>query len=305
MSKPTPSRVRVSGPLEPYADGFRKELARQGYSPSPAAGHLQLMAHLSRWLADRELDPGELTVTYVEQFLQDRRASGRAHRRLTLRGLSPLLGYLRGLGAPQPPPVADGPVEQLLEEFAGYLTNERGLAERTVRGYRDVAELFLSACSPDPAVDGLGVVGNLTASDVIAFVLAASARHSAGSLNNVATGLRALLRFLFVHGHTATSLTAAVPTAPGWRDSGIPQAVESGQVARLLASCDRRTAAGRRDYAILTVLARLGLRAGEAAALTVDDVDWRAGEILVHGKGNRRELLPLPVDVGHVGRHGG
>jgi site-specific recombinase XerC len=140
----------------------------------------------------------------------------------------------------------------------------------------------------------------LAASDITGFVLAASARYGSGSLNNVTTGLRAFLRFLYVQGYTATSLAAAVLTAPGWRDGGMPRAATPDQVARLLASCDRRTAVGRRDFAILTVLARLGLRAREVAALCLDDVDWRAGEVVVCGKGNRRERLPLPHDVGQA-----
>jgi integrase/recombinase XerD len=301
MSKPTPSRVRVSGPLEAYADGFRKELATQGYSSSPAAGHLQLMAHLSRWLADRDLDPGELTVAWVKQFVEDRRAAGRVHRRLTLRGVSPLLGFLRGLGVvPLPaPPAPRGVRERLLEEFAEYLACERGLAASTVRNYGGVAEAFLSACSSGADQAGW-VVGDLTAGDVTGFVLSASVRHSAGSLNNVTTGLRALLRFLHAQGHTATSLVGAVPTAPGWRDGGLPRAAAPDEVRRLLASCDRRTTVGRRDFAILTVLTRLGLRAGEVAALTLDDIDWRVSEILVTGKGGRREPLPLPADVGQA-----
>ncbi len=140
----------------------------------------------------------------------------------------------------------------------------------------------------------------MAASDITGFVLAASARYSSGSLNNVTTGLRALLRFLYVQGYTATSVAAAVPTAPGWRDGGMPRAATPDQVARLLASCDRRTAVGRRDFAILTVLARLGLRAREVAAFCLDDIDWGAGEVVVCGKGNRRERLPLPHDVGQA-----
>lgn len=301
MNKPTPSRVRVGGPLELYADGFRRDLASQGYSSSPASGHLQLMAHLSRWLADRDLTPGELTAAYVQQFLDGRRVSGRVHRRLTMRGLKPLLDYLGSVGAVPAPtlPVPEGPLEELLAEFRRHLADERGLAASTVGNYHDVARRFLSACPSQAAVDGLGV-GELVASDVIEFMLAEAARHSAGSLNNVATGLRALLRFLYVRGDTATSLVEAVPTAPGWRDGGLPRAVEPGHVARLMASCDRRSTVGRRDFAILTVLARLGLRAGEVAALTIDDVYWRAGELCVCGKGARRERLPLPHDVGQA-----
>lgn len=301
MCSPIPSRVRVDGPLQPHAHGFREELARQGYSSSPAAGHLQLMAHLSRWLVDRALDPGELTVARVEQFQRCRRASGRVHRRLTLRGLRPLLGYLRGLGVVPQPPLwfADDPLERLLEEYAGYLSAARGLAAPTVAGYRRVAGAFLVACSCAPDSDELSVDG-LTASDVIGFVLVEADRLSGGSLNNVATGLRALLRFLHVQGYTATSLASAVPAAPGWRDGGVPRAAPPDQVARLLASCDRRTTSGRRDFAILTVLARLGLRAAEVAALGVGDIDWRAGELVVTGKGHRRDRLPLPDDVGRA-----
>lgn len=301
MSKPTPSRVRVDGPLKPHVDGFRRELSKRGYSSSPAAGHLQMMAHLSRWLTGQGLDPGELTVARVEQFLEHRRASGRVHRRLTLRGVSPLLGYLRGLGVvPQPEMAAAvGPLEQMVEEFSDYLVNERGLAEPTVANYRSVATSFLSTRWCETGIDGLAI-RDLAAADIIGFVLAEAARRSAGSLSNVATGLRALLRFLYVNGYTATSLAEVVPTAPGWRDSGIPRAAEPGQVIRLLASCDRRTAVGRRDFAILTLLARLGLRAGEVAVLSLDDVDWRAGELVVTGKGNRRERLPLPHDVGEA-----
>jgi len=302
MNRPMPSRVRVDGPLRPYADGFRRELARQGYSASPAAGHLQLMAHLSRWLQQQGLEPGELAHDRVEQFVEHRRAAGRVHRQLTLKGrMDPLLGWLRVEGvvpAFEPPAMTD-PLELLLAEFVGYLVDERGLATPTVSNHRRVAEAFLSARSGEPgsnptAVDALAV------EEVIGFVLVEAERRSAGSLNNVTTGLRALLRFLYVRGYTTRSLAAAVPTAPGWRDSGIPRAASPQQVARLLASCDRRSGAGRRDFAIVMLLARLGLRAGEAAALSVDDIDWRAGEIVVTGKGNRRERLPLPHDVGEA-----
>jgi integrase/recombinase XerD len=113
------------------------------------------------------------------------------------------------------------------------------------------------------------------------------------------TGLRALLRFLYLRRHTPLPLAAAVPAVAA-RHAGPSRTLSAGQVTRLLASCDRRTAIGRRDYAILTVLARLGLRAGEVAALTLEDIDWRAGELVVAGKGGRRDRLPLPVDVGQA-----
>lgn len=302
MSMPTPSRVRVAGPLESYAGGFRQELSRLGYSPSPAAGHLQLMAHLSCWLDGHGVGLEDLTKARVEEFIGHRRSRGRVHQRLTLQGLSPLLDYLGELGVVPPPQprTATGPLAELVEEFIGYLSDERGLADSTVANYGGVAMLFLSGQSSD--LDHVQTaVARLTADDVIGFMLTETNRHSGGSLSNAATGLRALLRFLYVQGYTATSLVTAVPTAPGWRDAGqLSRAAEPAQIAQLLASCDRRTSSGRRDFAILTVLARLGLRAGEVAALSVDDIDWRAGELAVAGKGNRHDRLPLPHDVGQA-----
>jgi integrase len=255
------------------------------------------MARLSQWLTERGRETGELSDVDLEQFASYRRVVSRDDRRLTARAMAPLLEYLRGLGVvPRPVPVAAfTPRERLLDAFVGYLAAERGLAASTIGNYRGVAVRFLATEGDWP--DGITWVG---AERVSAFVLAEAARRSAGSLNNVTTGLRALLRWLYLEGYTPTSLAGAVPAAPSWRDSGLPRAVPAGQIGRLLASCDRRANVGRRDLAILTVLARLGLRAGEVAALRVDDLDWRAGEIEVPGKGNRRERLPLPVDVGEA-----
>jgi integrase len=290
-----PSRVEVAGPLAAYAVGFRRELAGRGYSRSRTTGLLLLMARLSRWLADRSRDAGELSDVDLERFVSHRRVVSRDDRQLTARAMAPLLEYLRGLGVvPQPAPVvAVTARERLLEAFVGYLAAECGLAASTIGNYGGVAARFLATQS-----DGSDGIAGVGAEQVSTFVLAEAVRCSAGSLNNVTTGLRALLRWLHVAGYTPRSLTGAVPAAPGWRDNGLPRAVAPDQIGRLLASCDRRTSVGRRDRAILTVLARLGLRAGEVAALSVDDLDWRAGEIEVPGKGNRRERLPLPVDVG-------
>jgi len=112
--------------------------------------------------------------------------------------------------------------------------------------------------------------------------------------------LRSLLRFLHLEGELDRSLAGAVPSVAGWRLAGLPKRLEPAQVDALLASCDRSTVTGARDLAILTVLARLGLRAGEVARLSLEDIDWRAGEIVVCGKGERSERLPLPVDVGEA-----
>ncbi len=296
----TPAQPRATGPLTPYAAGFRQELARQGYSPWTAAEHVSLMAHFSRWLDERDLEPAELSDRQIEEFLTARRTGGQL-RWSTPRGLIPLLGYLRELGAiPEPAPAAPtSPAERVLVDFSDYLASERGLASQTIVSYRHFAELFLAACAPDPTVEGCGL-DRLGSAQINAFVLAECAGRSIGSAKNVVIALRVLTRFLFLEGYTAVSLAEAVPRAIPWQDGGRSVALDPDEVKQLLASCDRQSAAGRRDFAMLTVLARLGLRRGEVASLGIDDVDWRAGEIVVHGKGGRRDRLPLPPDVGQA-----
>lgn len=279
MTKTDPSHVRVTGPLAPYVDGFCAQLADLGYTPLSAA---------------ERLDVGQLTPERVEAFLRARRAQGYTCW-LSQRGLGPLLGYLRRVGvAPQPlAPAAHGPVEALLAAYRGYLVGERGLAAASARRYEDVARLLLSERSGQ---DGENV-GDLSAGDVVEFVLRECRRRSVGSAKYVVTALRSLLRFLHVEGWTAAQLAPVVPAVAGRRGGSLPKALDPGQVARLLAGCDRDAGVGLRDYAILVLLTRLGLRAGEVAALRLADVDWRAGEIEVTGKG-RVERLPLPADVG-------
>jgi site-specific recombinase XerD len=194
-------------------------------------------------------------------------------------------------------PERDDPAGCLLREFAEHLANERGLAPGTIAGYRYFAGVFLDTCAPDPTTAGCGV-STLNAEDVNVFLVTECTRRSVGSAGNVVAALRVLLRFFYVRGYTATPLADCVPKAAAWRDSGRSRSLDAREVSRLLASCDRRTSAGRRDFAILTVLVRLGLRAKEVATLSLADLDWHAGVITVAGKGGRTDRLPLPADVG-------
>ena len=145
-----------------------------------------------------------------------------------------------------------------------------------------------------------GELEAVDAAAVTGFVLPVSQRRSVGEAKAVATRLRSFLRFLEFEGLTRPGLLAAVPSVAGWQLTGLPQAISAADVGRLLGSCDRRRPAGLRDFAILTVLARLGLRAGEVSALRLADIDWRAGEITVHGKAGRQDMLPLTQDVGEA-----
>ncbi len=291
-----PSRVRLSGPLKEFGPGFVGELERLGYSPIGATLQVRLMARVSSWMQAESLVLGGLSDEVVERFLAERRAAG--HRDyVSARAMAPLLAYLRELGVvPSASPAQPSTRAEVLgERFRGYLTVERGLARGTVTGYVDAVKPFLAGLDED----GLDL-GELTAGRVTAFVVARCPGQSRGAAKMTVTALRSLLGFLHVEGLIAESLIGAVPSAASWRLSGLPRFLEPEQARALLDSCDPQTATGRRDLAILTLLLRLGLRAGEVAGLRLEDLDWRAGELVVVGKGRRSERLPLPVDVGEA-----
>jgi len=287
------SRVRVSGPLAEYAGGFAGFLAEAGYTPLSAANQVRVLAHLSRWMEDSGIDPGELTGGRVGEFLAVRRAAGYTCW-LSERGLAPLLGFLRGLGVvPGPGPVVPaGAVDVLLDRYGAYLAGERGVAASTVRRYLRGAREFVTG--REARLD------ELTAAEVSGFAAAGCRRRSIGAAKDLVTALRSLLRFLVLEGLAPPGLADAVPSVAGWRGGGLPKALPGGQVTALLASCDRDTARGRRDFAVLVLLARLGLRACEVARLELDDIGWRAGTVTVRGKGRRDEQLPLPFDAGEA-----
>jgi site-specific recombinase XerD len=283
----------VAGPLAPYAGGFAQDLAVKGYAESTVAEHVRLIAQLSWWMADQSLETSDLTPARVEQFVQVR------PDRLAHRPLEPLLDYLRRAGLvppPGPPQPTVSIMDGLLGRYRRYLLDERGLVETTVQDYGRRARVFLSqrTSGSELAFEGL------TAAEIRQFVLGECERRSVGSAKCLTKALRSLLRFAFMEGWTATDLTTAVPAVANWQDSALPRALDAQRVALLVGSCDRSTATGRRDYAILQLLARLGLRAGEVAGLELGDVSWRQGELLIRGKGRREERLPLPLDVGEA-----
>ncbi len=291
-----PSRVPISGSLEPFAAGYATELARQGYTPRSTRTQLYLMSHVSRWLHAKDVDVADFPRR-TRQFLEARQAAG-YKQHLTDRALRPLLAYLRACGAVRPAPASTptGPVDETLARYRHYLAVERGLGEATARGYVDAVRPFVRRCV---SADGLALdIEELDEAEVTAFMVTRCAEQSRRAAQLTATALRSLLAFLHVTGAIARSLVKAVPSVPGRRLAGLPSRLEPHHVRRLLTACDRRTLGGRRDFAVITTLARLGLRAAEVAALRLDDLQWRAGEIVVHGKGQRVERMPLPTDVG-------
>jgi integrase/recombinase XerD len=188
------------------------------------------------------------------------------------------------------------PIDVLLHRFRRYLVVERGLRDKGATDYARAVRPFLEGRLSHGGL----CLDRLSAAEVTEFVVESCPRLSPGTVKLTMTALRSLLGFLHLEGTIERPLAGAVPSAASWRLAALPKRLEPSQVRSLLASCDLNTATGRRDFAILTALVRLGLRAGELAALRFEDIDWRAGEIVVRGKGRREERLPLPADIGEA-----
>lgn len=280
-------RVRVSGPLTPHFGGLASEFKDLGYARSTIRVKLQLWAHVSCWLEGQGLGLQQVTPSVVDAFVLE---YGRTHvRGLSDVALAPGLAYLRriGLVPVEPPPVLEPPPDVVLEAFVRWLRSERGVQGRTAVAYARMARPFLEHLERIDGVD----LGSLTAGHVLAFVVQRPTRPSVKAL-------RSLLRFLHATGRIPGPLAAALPVVASRRLAGLPKSLSAVQVRALLDAPDRDTPVGRRDFAVLLMLARLGLRCVEIASLDLDDVDWQAGTVLVHGKGNRHDAMPLPVDVG-------
>jgi site-specific recombinase XerD len=288
------TRVPVEGPLGPFVDDFVVHLVEQGHSDGSVQGHVLRIRQMSGWMTAEGVEVAQLTPATVERFLEERRREGKAVM-ISPRGSRPLLNYLEGLGVLPSEDRAPSSAELLLEDFRAFLLGERGLQANTAVNYENAARLFLAE-RPEPLGEALA---RLTAAEITAFVLDRSRGGSVATASNVISALRALLVFLHLRGDTPSSLVSAVPSVAR-RASLLPRGLDAAQVALLIESCPRDSAVGRRDRAVLKLLARLGLRAGEVARLQLDDIEWKASEIVVVGKGPRIERLPLPHDVGEA-----
>lgn len=296
MGRPTSrvSRVLMTGPLAPFAEAYELELRERGYTQRTAVGQLRQVGRLSRWLEASGLTAAELRVERVEEFLVFQRSTGRFGSQWSRPGLLCLLDVLRAEGVltAAEPAVPASPKELLLASFERHLLVERGLAAGTVRGYRRHAHRFIGGLSASRDLAGL------TAQDVTGAVLQESAGVSVSAIQFFVAGLRSFLRFCFIEGLVAVDLSQAALPVTGRRRSSLPRGITKADAAALLGSCDRRSALGRRDYAVIVLLLRLGLRASEVAGMRLDDIQWRAGELVVRGKGARKDRLPLPTEVG-------
>lgn len=284
--------MAMKGPLAPWAAGMKERLVSLGYTERMVQVHLQFAGSFSRFLLREEASVSDLSAELIEQFVGGLRARNSSWRP-TSKALSWLVDYLADVGVvivPVVRPAASDP-QVLIDRYCDYLRLERGLHPGTIANYARVVSLFLTV----QVAEGLD---ELAVGDVSRFMTSQCQRVSVPQAQRVATGLRSFLGFALVEGLIRVPLSGAVPSVARWSGAALPRGLDPKQVSALLASCDRRRALGRRDYAILVLLVRLGLRAGEVSALRLDDIDWRAGEIIVRGKGRTEERLPLPPDVG-------
>jgi integrase len=286
-----PKGVVWSGPLREFGPGFLEELGRLGFTPWSATQQARLAAHLSRWMQAQVLGVGELTSDRLDEFLVERRAT---HAALYSRkALGPLLSFLDGIGLrPLEVPATPGSNEVVAAGFERYLVVECGLLPGTAAAQAVRVRRFLDGHGP------AGGVGELSTAEVTATLLAEGGDHAVSSVKRLGYNLRSFLRYALLTGLIAHDLSGASVPIRARHPSLLPIGIGNAQTAALLAACDRESVVGRRDYAVILLVARLGLRAGEVARLGLDDIDWHHGEITVRGKGRRDERVPLPAEVG-------
>jgi len=289
---------RKAGLLGPEVEGYRVWLSHRGYTPGTVRNMLKDLGQVGVWLSAEGLESARFDEKRASAFLAARRRAG--HRRVPgPRAMVPLLTYLREAGVVPAQNPTLSPLGELLGQYRMWMVQERGLAAMTVLRYENTARRFLQEQATDD--EGMFEPAALAGADINAFLLRECGRVSAGSAKGRVAELRSVLRFLYLQGITPLRLGTAVPPVGGWRFATLPpHSMTAAGVQRLLDSVERSSDVGVRDFAIMMLVARLGLRSIEIARLELGDVDWRAGELMVRGKGRRQDRLPLPVEVGEA-----
>jgi site-specific recombinase XerD len=284
-----------AGPSGPYMDGFAAWLERSGYDPSVAVRYLRAAAHIGHFTLDQGGTLADMDLAAFSRHLRTchcPRPKGGRRNHHTVYGARRYREYLVAIGVGQcgSTPESQNADPAIIVEYRRWLRKHRGAAESTVRLHsRDAADL-LTTLGDDP--------GRWDAKGVREHFLDRASKCGAGTAEKLTTGLRAFLRYLSSRGQCRADLDRAVPASSSWRLARLPRYLTAEQVDSLIAACDGRSPARRRDRAIILLLARLGLRAGDVAGLRVGDIEWEAGTLRVSGKGRYQVRLPLPQDVG-------
>jgi site-specific recombinase XerD len=285
------------GPLASQIDGFAGLLLSQGYATHTGRWKIRVVADLSRWLHRRRMGMKDLNEEQIGQFLKIRKRQG-ILRRGDLRTLGQLVGHLCQIGVTSSLGCAvnNNPIDRIITDYGRFLSHQRGLSEATLDNYLPIARRFLKTRF------GAGKINlpRLCGGDVTNFIVGDCSTGSPRRVQLAASALRSFLGFLTQEGKISAPLAASVPSVANWRLGELPQFLEPTQVEKLLNHCNQNSRVGRRDYAVLLLLARLGLRAGEVVHLSLEDINWEAGEVLVRGKSAREDRLPLLPDVGQA-----
>ncbi|MDO8479688.1 MAG: tyrosine-type recombinase/integrase [Candidatus Rokubacteria bacterium] len=283
-----------SGPAGPFLDGFAESMCADGYSSETGGVYLYAADHLGQWAARRGVAIVDLDEDLLARFVRHlprcrcRGSKRRGHKRVPFR-IHAFLRYLRDTDVvTTSAPEATRP--PLVTEYGVWMRDRRGLAATTMARSVPVVQALLATVGDDPT--------GLDAAGVRRFVLEYIRQHAPASAGWVTTIVRCFLRWLVAHGRCSPDLVDAVPTMPTWRLATLPRDLPDADVERILEACDRPSPVARRDRAMLLLLARLGLRAGDVVALRLGDIEWGRGRLRVVGKRRRETRLPLPQDAG-------
>lgn len=291
--EPSVLRKWKKGPLSPYLDGFGWRLYECGYSPGVGQAYIRHISYLSQWLAEQDFKDHQLNEHKIRDYMESLK-----HHRDTVVSSSPyllFLSYLREKGViKKPPPPIKSEIDRIIYEYVQYLLKERGLSESSIPHRRIFPRRFLEERFGNKVV----VLSRLKARDFIQHIQKYSNEYSALYRGSMVVILRDFCRFLYLYKYIQDDLSVSIPRMPHWKATRLPHHLKYSDVESILKTCKRNTPKGMRDYAILLLLVRLGLRAGEVRNLTLDDIDWESGVITICGKASKRNRLPLPQEIG-------
>jgi site-specific recombinase XerD len=283
-----------SGPSGPYLNGFAAALKRQGYSPATAVRYLRAAAHIGHVMAEHDASSGDIDLAAFSEHLRTcrcPRSMGGRRNHHTVFGTKLFRQHLVDIGVCRSAATAIEPAEpQLVAHFKTWLRKHRGASDPTIKLYARDAARMMAALEADPT--------DWSPAGVRSYFLDRASQCGSGSVEKLATSLRAFLRYLSIEGRCQADLDSVVPAYANWRLADMPRYLAAEQVSRLIAACDGETVARRRDRAIVLLLARLALRAGDVAQLRLVDIEWQTSSLRVCGKSRYEVRLPLPQDVG-------
>ena len=287
-----------SDPLGKYLDSYAAHLHERGYSWNTGRCKIRLIARFSKWLEDHGVAAKDLTMLQIQEYQNSNNREGRSPQddRVAIRQFMEFLHTKEILKGSFIAEIRLTASQHLAEVYAQYLRTERALSPGTIAQYKSRIEQFLNHSFGEGSID----LSTLRPAAIATFVTMSAVKLSRKGANLVCSALRSFFRYARYQGYIDADLAASVPSVANWASGSIPRALPREQVLKVLACCDQHTTVGLRNYAILLLLARLGLRAGEIASTQLDDIDWKAGCISVHGKGSNLAQLPMPPDVGEA-----